>query len=208
MTVIRRRVGDWTANHTVTLTNARPWRSVLKFNLEQQRSDLALNSMREIRNLNDSAYHLLRRAWQFAADVYAEEIGDGELTHRQFTLLLAVEQNEGATQTDLIAFTGIDRSTLSGLVKRLSQRGYLLSKRAKSDSRANAIRLSASGRRALQAVQPLAAKADRQLLGVLPSAERREFLTALGIISEALDRRMKTSGHSVSKRPARRGGAH
>ncbi len=141
----------------------------------------------EIKDLNKSPYHLLRRAWQFAGDIYAQEVGENGLTHRQFTVLLAVEQNEGASQTDLVSLTGIDRSTLADLVSRLIKRGYLQRRRTKEDARANSIRLSAAGRRALKTAQPGANTADRKLLRVLSTERRKEFVSALAEISEALE---------------------
>lgn len=140
----------------------------------------------EIKDLNKSPYHLLRRAWQYAGDIYAEEVGDAGLTHRQFTVLLAVAQNEGASQTDLVTLTGIDRSTLADLVGRLIKRGLLQRKRTKEDARANSIRLSAAGKRALKSVQPGANSADKKLLRAVPTDKRKEFLSALVCISDAL----------------------
>lgn len=143
----------------------------------------------EIKTLNKSAFHLLRRASQFAADLYAEEIGDSDLTHRQFTVLLTISQHEGLSQTALVEHTGIDRSTLADLVARLSNKNLIQRRRAKEDGRANTIRLSAAGRRALVATQPAAASVDKRLLGLLSPAQRREFLAALNTISDALDER-------------------
>lgn len=143
----------------------------------------------EIKTLNKSAFHLLRRANQFAADLYADEVGDSDLTHRQFTVLLTISQHEGLSQTALVARTGIDRSTLADLVARLLKKGLIQRRRTKEDARANTIRLSAAGRRALLATQPAAASVDKRLLSLLSAAQRREFLAALNAISDALDDR-------------------
>ena len=143
----------------------------------------------EIKTLNKSAFHLLRRASQFAADLYAEEVGDSDLTHRQFTVLLTISQHEGLSQTALVGRTGIDRSTLADLVARLLKKGLIQRRRTKEDARANTIRLSAAGRRALLATQPAAASVDKRLLSLLSAAQRREFLAALNAISDALDDR-------------------
>jgi DNA-binding MarR family transcriptional regulator len=148
-------------------------------------------SSAEIKDLNKSPYHLLRRAWQFAGDLYAQETQHSSLTHRQFTVLLAAEQNEGASQTELVAVTGIDRSTLADLVNRLIKSGYLQRRRTKDDARANSIKLTSQGRRALKAAQPGALAADRKLLGVLPGAKRREFVSALAQISDALEKALR-----------------
>ncbi len=157
-----------------------------------------------IKDLNKSPYHLLRKAWQYAGDLYSEQVGPDGLTHRQFTVLLAVEQNEGASQTDLVRITGIDRSTLADLVGRMIKKGLLQRRRTREDQRTNAVRLSAAGRRALESVQPAAALTDRKLLSALPAAKRREFVSALSIIANAMEesRQPKTDGKAA--KPASR----
>ena len=69
--------------------------------------------------LQNSPGHMLRRAGQYAADVFAQNAGKSGLTPRQFAVLQAVHKNEGLSQTDLVNLTGIDRSTLADMVSRL-----------------------------------------------------------------------------------------
>ena len=71
--------------------------------------------------LNRSAMHLLHRAGQCAADIFALEARASGLTPRQFAVLMVVAEEEGLTQTDLVERTGIDRSTLAeaGLDKKI-----------------------------------------------------------------------------------------
>lgn len=139
----------------------------------------------EISNLDGSPYHLLKRATQYAANLFADEVGYRGLTHRQFTLLLAIAQNEGASQTGLVKVTGIDRSTLADLIRRLLKQGYVQRRRTREDSRTYTIKLSAAGRRALQAAQPGAAEVDKLVLQAVPSELRKGFIEALGALSEA-----------------------
>jgi len=168
--------------------------------------------VRNTKHLEKSAFFLLRRAGQFAADLYADEVGLNGLTPRQYTVLLSVEKEEGLSQTDLVERTGIDRSTLADVVRRLWRKGLLQRKRTKEDARANTIRLSAAGRRALESTQPGAASADRKLLATLPTAQRKEFLASLKVISTALDDYGLANGkapgaltNGAARRPSRRG---
>jgi DNA-binding MarR family transcriptional regulator len=132
--------------------------------------------------LERSAMHLLHRAGQCAADVFASEARTGGLTPRQFAVLTVVADEEGLTQTDLVERTGIDRSTLADIVARLLSRGLIQRRRAKDDGRAYAIKLSPQGAKALREAQPGAAAADQKLLANLPSARRQEFLDTLNLI--------------------------
>lgn len=139
-----------------------------------------------IKDLKKSPQHLLHRAAQYASDIFSAEVGSNGLTHRQFTVLLAVEQNEGASQTELVSITGIDRSTLAELISRLTAAGLLQRRRTKADARVNTVRLSAAGRRALNAAQPGAKAADRRLLRVLDKDQRKVFIKALSEINKVL----------------------
>ena len=67
--------------------------------------------------LSEAPSHLIRRCQQFYGDLYAREAGGKELTKQQFTLLCALEQNDGTSQTALVEITGIDRSTLAEMVR-------------------------------------------------------------------------------------------
>jgi DNA-binding MarR family transcriptional regulator len=132
--------------------------------------------------LHRSAMHLLHRAGQCAADIFASEARTGGLTPRQFAVLMVVADEEGLTQTELVERTGIDRSTLADIVARLLGRGLIQRRRAKDDGRAYSIKLSPQGAKALREAQPGAAAADQKLLASLPPAKRQEFLDTLNLI--------------------------
>ncbi len=152
-----------------------------------------------IKKLDKSAYHLLRRAGQFGADVYALHKNSKDLTPRQFAVLLTIAQNESISQIGLVEKTGIDRSTLADLVKRLGERGLLQRRRTKEDARANALRISANGRRALSSSQNAAARADAAILTALPVDRRKGFIADLELISAALDELEHKNGIKTSK---------
>jgi DNA-binding MarR family transcriptional regulator len=106
---------------------------------------------RSSNGLNRSPIHLLHRAHQAAADVFAAEIGDSDLTPSQLAVLVTVARNEGLSQTDLTKRTSIDRSTITEVVKRMQRKGLLQRRRTKHDTRAYAVRLSAAVNRVVRA---------------------------------------------------------
>ncbi len=103
-------------------------------------------------NLDNSPAHLLRRATQYANDIYTREVVDETLTARQFAVLLTVDKHEGLSQTDLVNMTGIDRSTLADMISRMLKKDLLRRKRTESDARANSVSITTSGKRALTTV--------------------------------------------------------
>jgi DNA-binding MarR family transcriptional regulator len=133
-----------------------------------------------------SALHLLHRAGQCADDLFARNIGKSDLTPRQFAVLRAVSKTEDLSQTALVAATGIDRSTLADIVRRLVERGLLQRKRTREDARMYAVRITATGRSAMNAAQPAASLTEERVLGALPASQRNDFLKSLNRIVETL----------------------
>jgi DNA-binding MarR family transcriptional regulator len=138
-------------------------------------------------DLDQSPGHLLRRATQFAQDLFTKEVGPGGLTARQFAVLVTVERDEGLSQTDLVKQTGIDRSTLADMISRMISRGLLQRKRTASDRRANSVSLTAAGRRALNATMPQAVRAEKMVLDALSPKQREALFEVLGVISNLAD---------------------
>ena len=95
--------------------------------------------------LHAAVGHLLRRSQQRAVDLFVEEVGEDGPTPRQFAVLLSVHQNPGVSQTDLVRTTGIDRSTLTEILRRLGRRGLIRRERQPGDRRTNALHLTAEG---------------------------------------------------------------
>lgn len=138
--------------------------------------------------LDQSAIHLLHRAGQCASDIFANEMAGDGLTPRQFAVLVAVAGNEGRSQTDLVQATGIDRSTLADIIRRMLKKGLLSRKRTRADARAYAVRLTQQGRDALSSARPGAKNADTRILAALPPGRREEFLSLLATIVRCVER--------------------
>ena len=127
---------------------------------------------------------MLKRAAQLSADLFAEQLGKTGLTQRQYTLLETVLSNEGASQTDLVRTTGIDRSTLADLVNRLETQGYVRRERSPTDAR---VFLTSLGRETVLKAKPIATVVDMELVKLLPTKLRRPFIASLEELSGKLD---------------------
>jgi DNA-binding MarR family transcriptional regulator len=144
--------------------------------------------------LERSPIHLLHRAGQCASDVFQGEMGEGDLTPRQYAVLVAVSQNEGLSQTHLVEKTGVDRSTLADIVRRMLKKGLLQRRRTKDDARAYAVKLTEEGWRILKTADPLAKRVDDKILAALPGVQRERFLQDLALIVEALGKLQTETG--------------
>ncbi len=138
--------------------------------------------------LGRSPLHMLHRAGQCAGEVFHAEMQDGDLTPRQYAVLLTVASNEGISQTGLVDRTGIDRSTLADIVRRMLKKGLLQRRRTKEDARAYAVKLTEDGKRMLRSADPVTQRVDDRILEALPAKQRDQFVDNLGVIVEALGR--------------------
>ena len=142
-------------------------------------------------SVEPSLIDLLHRAGQCAAEIFHAEISD--LSPRQLAVLIAADSNGGASQTKLVDVTGIDRVTLTRIVKRLVCKGLLQRSRTRGDARAYAIKLTDEGRRLLGVVTPIARRVDERVIAVLSDKKRDAFLTALASIIDVNRRRPFTT---------------
>jgi DNA-binding MarR family transcriptional regulator len=133
-----------------------------------------------------SAVHLLHRAGQCADEMFSLSLTAGSMTPRQYAVLKAVEASSEPSQTTLVEMTGIDRSTVADIVRRLVERGLVQRRRTRRDARMYALRLTAKGHSALRSAEPAAQTTDEKLLAALAPAERRAFIDALALIVKTI----------------------
>ena len=126
-----------------------------------------------------SVTHLLHRACQVADILFAEESKEIGLTPRQFAVLVSVSRNKDISQTGLVQVTGIDRSTLAEIVKRLIGKKLLKRRRTRLDARTYAVRLTDEGMELLKSIEPAAARADARLLSMLQNDDQRALMGSL-----------------------------
>lgn len=157
-----------------------------------RKSSASARPARDVFRLSQSPSHLLRRAEQFAADLFARsDLHDG-VTLRQTVLMAAIGEAEGASQSDLVRTTGVDRSTLAEMMARMEKRGLIARAAAADDGRAKSVRLTGEGRRRLNDALPAIRAVDRALLAALPVSQRAAFQSILSGLAESADKVMAT----------------
>jgi DNA-binding MarR family transcriptional regulator len=126
-----------------------------------------------------SVSHLIHRAEQCAGDIFARVAPSGVVTPRQYAILEEIDANPGISQTGLVDRTGIDRSTLADIVRRMLDKGLVQRERTPEDARAYAVKLTRKGANTLKRMQPVAEKVDKQLLDAIPKEHRDTFVSVL-----------------------------
>jgi DNA-binding MarR family transcriptional regulator len=127
--------------------------------------------------LPDYLGYLLRRAQArvFAdfADTLREEVTPGE-----FGLLMLVQANPGITQVRLAAALGLDKSTLSPALARLTRRG-LLRRHPLPDRRHQALRLAPGAARVVEDLRTRVEAHEARIGAALAPDERAELMRLL-----------------------------
>lgn len=137
-------------------------------------------------SLDRSILHLLHRAGQCADVVFAGSASSYDITPRQLVVLSAIAANPGSSQTAIVSATGIDRSTLAEMVRRLEGRRLVQRKRSKADARAYVVELTEQGRSILRSAGPLASHVDKAVLGVLGRKRSDDLVRTLELMVAGL----------------------
>lgn len=133
---------------------------------------------------DDSMLHLLHRVTQIGSDKFAEVAGESNVTVRQLVVLSAVAAEQGLSQTELMRRTGVDRSTMADILRRLQRKGLVARKRTKADARTKSVTLTSEGRDALSQHAAVLSEVDDRLLAPLNDAERDTLRALLGRLRE------------------------
>lgn len=94
-----------------------------------------------------------------------------DVTPRQIRVLRAIDSHPDGSQTALVAVTGIDRSTLADIMRRLIKKGLATRQRQESDARAYAVTLTSDGVRVLAEARRCEARVERELVRDMPELD-------------------------------------
>lgn len=134
--------------------------------------------------MTESIIHLLHRAGQTADDAFdSHAVAGARPTPRQVIVLAAIDDLPEPSQTQLVEKTGIDRSTMADIVRRLSRNGLVARKRTRKDARRYAVRLTDKGRRALEDGIVASDAANRALIRRVPPSLRDAFREGLRFVA-------------------------
>ena len=153
--------------------------------------------MTSVKDNNDIPGHLARRFQQIAVAVFhAEVVGAGfDLTPVQYAALAAVSTNPGIDQITLAGLIAYDRTTITGVVDRLAQKGLLERRASSRDRRSRELQITTEGQKTLEAVSPAVETAQELLVRGLTGEEQQELMRLL--------RKAIAAGNELSRAPLR-----
>jgi DNA-binding MarR family transcriptional regulator len=125
--------------------------------------------------LENRITYLLRRVTEAAgrmANAHLEPLG---LDTRHYTVMAVVAAGGGSSQRTIADTLGLDRATVVALVDKLESLGVARRVRSRDDRRANAVELTAKGRRALKRADALMEACELSFVAALPDHERTQL---------------------------------
>jgi MarR family transcriptional regulator, temperature-dependent positive regulator of motility len=150
-----------------------------------------------VKDQHEMPGHLARRFQQIAVAVFLTEVEAAgyDLTPVQYAALATIKTNPGIDQITLAGLIAYDRTTITGVVDRLVQKGLLLRRASSRDRRARELQLTEDGRRTLRAITPAVEEAQRSLVRGLTDKETQELMRLL--------RKAIAAGNELSRAPLR-----
>jgi len=140
----------------------------------------------DCRDLDQHILHQCHRALQALERIGAGALAMRGLTPRQVSVLVAAASRPGISQTALTAITGVDRSTLADILKRLRSKGLITRTRSKTDMRERLVYLTDEGMRAVsegRAALDLVDERGEAALGQALTTVLRDALARLSLLS-------------------------
>ncbi len=123
--------------------------------------------------------YLIRRVHQIADSYFAEETAPFGVTPIQYGALRVIEAHPEIDQLRLGQALRCDRTTVSGVVRRLESKRLIRRTTGRTDRRAKALFLTPAGRRLLDRLGAAVERAEARILTGLGAAERRRVFAAL-----------------------------
>ena len=150
-----------------------------------------------VSNIDDKPGHFARRFQQIAVAIFHTEVEEAgyDLTPVQYAALTSVRTHPGIDQATLAGLIAYDRTTITGVVDRLVQKGLAVREANIRDRRAHVLQVTDEGRRVLRGIEPAVEAAQRIMLRGLAAGEARELMRLL--------RKAIAAGNELSRAPLR-----
>lgn len=107
--------------------------------------------------------HNFHRLSQLADAAVEKALVKSGVTARQAAIVEAIFNSPNGSQQNIIDATGVDRSTLSDIVRRLQKHGLATRKRSKQDGRAYHVNLTTEGQKVASAIMRVGADVTADL---------------------------------------------
>lgn len=122
---------------------------------------------------------LLRRAHQYASEVFQSKIGKRNLTPQQFSVLVTLLEQREIAQSKLGGLVAMDPATVLGVVQRLAHRGLVAVRTDPADGRRRLVQLTHDGHELARELVAIGPEISRETLAGFTADEQRTLLRLL-----------------------------
>ncbi len=134
--------------------------------------------------LEEQIGFLLRKAHQFATDVFNGQIGAEGVTPTQFSALVKLLDCDEMSQTALGEATAMDPATILGVVQRLAARDLLAVRADPTDGRRRLIQLTRAGSVLATRLRAIGPRISEHTLAGISGRDRKVLLRLLAHLGE------------------------
>lgn len=126
--------------------------------------------------------HLIRLAHQRATSLFQKAFEAYTITPTQVAILATLLRHGDLSQISLGRLTAIDTATLSAMMRRLQDNGFIERIASEQDQRVNLVRLTSRGIDFTLEVLPISQKVSDDVLAPLKPRDRQRFLEMLKLL--------------------------
>lgn len=119
--------------------------------------------------------YLLRRVTDAAGRMANAHLATLGLDTRRYSVLAVLAAGAGSSQRTIADTLGLDRATVVALVDKLESEGLARRAQSRADRRANAVELTARGRRVFKRADALMETCERSFVEALRDDERQQL---------------------------------
>lgn len=145
---------------------------------EEQLHDTTNDPVRSY-SLENQIGYLLRRAHQRTTAIFMSNLAALQLTPTQLAAMAKISDEGQVSQNRLGRLTAMDPATMQGVIKRLSDRGYIHRAPDPNDRRRTALTLTEAGRDVLTRAVPGSVQTSVETLAPLTERQKAVFLELL-----------------------------
>jgi DNA-binding MarR family transcriptional regulator len=141
----------------------------------------------DVYKLDHGLGFLLRLANARLNNLYTLKSDVFDITPRQFAVLITLYQLGDLTPTELADHIKVDRSTLSEMLSRMTDRRLIKRIPDPADGRSYRLTILPEGVTRVSSLTPIVETIHAEILSVIPAPERKKFLCYLAAIGQTLE---------------------
>jgi DNA-binding MarR family transcriptional regulator len=134
--------------------------------------------------LQESIGYALRRAQGVVYSNLNDALARISLRPLEFTLLMMVAENPGASQSGVCDALGIQKANCVPTMSELERRGFIIRRKSTSDARSYELHITNKGKRILQRAGELQSSHEQKLIDRIGPEGREQLLRLLGKLTD------------------------